>query len=85
MVNQVRELINVDSKKLKTLCPFFGISESLCKTGCGYINKEEAKNILKKCLNYYDSCSTYLELTGSSNSVTFFSLKSKIFDLMRNF
>ncbi len=49
------------------ICPFFGVKESICNLGCGYISEKEAEKIVKSCIMSFDSCNRYQELIGESD------------------
>ncbi|MCX7991355.1 MAG: hypothetical protein N2999_04875 [Proteobacteria bacterium] len=67
------------------ICPFFGLSDNICNTGCGYVSKGEARDIVKKCLSSFDNCARYLELTESSKGSSVANLKSKLQSLIKIF
>lgn len=84
MAKLLSKVIKIGYPREELICPFFGVSETLCQKGCGYVNEKEANSIIKKCLNYFDNCSRYLELVGGAENKSFISLKSKFYELIKN-
>ncbi len=81
----VKKIVKMGCTREEIICPFFGISDRLCEKGCGYVTEKEAGHILNRCLQNFDSCSKYLELTGDSSNSTYIDFKSKVQNLIKFF
>ncbi len=48
------------------LCPYFGKKKMLCRAGTDYVNIAEAKEVVKICIEKYENCQRFIQLSAMS-------------------